>query len=62
MRMTEAAYSSPWSTYKRLLATAKPYRPLLLLALIGMLLEAAAGGGVAATVAGGDVIYNRTEA
>ena len=44
MRMTEAAYSSPWSTYKRLLATAKPYRPLLLLALIGMLLEAAAGG------------------
>jgi predicted amidohydrolase YtcJ len=25
-------------------------------------LEAAAGGGVAATVAGGDVIYNRTEA
>lgn len=34
----------PWPTYKRLLAYAQPYRPLLLLALLGMIVEAAAGG------------------
>ncbi|MCF7220584.1 lipid A export permease/ATP-binding protein MsbA [Marilutibacter chinensis] len=33
-----------WQTYRRLLAFAQPYRPLLLLALVGMLIEAAAGG------------------
>ena len=34
----------PWPTYKRLLAYARPYRPLLMLALLGMVIEAAAGG------------------
>ncbi|KRG63944.1 lipid transporter ATP-binding/permease [Stenotrophomonas humi] len=34
-----------WQTYKRLLAFAKPYRMLLLVALLGMLIEAAAGMG-----------------
>ncbi|AWV07405.1 lipid A export permease/ATP-binding protein MsbA [Marilutibacter maris] len=33
-----------WQTYRRLLAFARPYRPLLLLALAGMVIEAAAGG------------------
>lgn len=42
--MTEAEFSSPWKTYRRLLGTARPYRVLLLVALFGMLLEAAAGG------------------
>lgn len=41
--MTAAA--SPWQTYKRLLGFAKPYRVLLLMALLGMLIEAAAGMG-----------------
>ena len=38
---------SPWQVYKRLLGFARPYRGLLLLAAIGMLLEAAAGGAFA---------------
>ncbi|WP_223807304.1 lipid A export permease/ATP-binding protein MsbA [Montanilutibacter psychrotolerans] len=36
---------SPWQTYRRLISFARPYRGLLLLALVGMLLEAAAGAG-----------------
>ncbi len=35
---------SPWQVYKRLMAFARPYRGLLLLAGLGMLIEAAAGG------------------
>ncbi|MDQ3229542.1 MAG: lipid A export permease/ATP-binding protein MsbA [Pseudomonadota bacterium] len=35
----------PWPTYKRLLQYARPYRPYLLLAVVGMLFEAAAGAG-----------------
>lgn len=37
--------ASPWQVYKRLLGFAKPYRPLLLMAGLGMLIEAAAGSG-----------------
>ena len=36
---------SPWQVYKRLLGFAKPYRPLLLMAGLGMLVEAGAGMG-----------------
>ncbi|MFD0738325.1 lipid A export permease/ATP-binding protein MsbA [Lysobacter koreensis] len=36
---------SPWQTYKRLIRFARPYRPLLVVALLGMLVEAAAAGG-----------------
>lgn len=36
--------NSPWQVYKRLMAFARPYRGLLLLAGLGMLIEAAAGG------------------
>ncbi len=35
---------SPWQVYKRLMGFARPYRALLALAAIGMLIEAAAGG------------------
>lgn len=35
---------SAWHTYRRLIRLAKPYRALLLLALLGMLIEAAASG------------------
>lgn len=35
---------SPWQVYKRLMGFARPYRGLLLLAGLGMLIEAAAGG------------------
>lgn len=37
--------SGPWPTYKRLLGYARPYRALLLLAAVGMIVEAAAGTG-----------------
>ena len=37
--------SSPWQTYRRLLAFAQPYRPLLLAGLVAALIEAAAAGG-----------------
>ena len=37
--------TSAWQVYKRLLGFAKPYRPLLLMAGLGMLIEAAAGSG-----------------
>ena len=37
--------SGPWPTYKRLLAYARPYQSLLLLAAFGMIVEAAAGTG-----------------
>ncbi|WP_303749632.1 lipid A export permease/ATP-binding protein MsbA [Stenotrophomonas pigmentata] len=37
--------ASAWKVYKRLLGFAKPYRPLLLMAGLGMLIEAAAGSG-----------------
>ncbi|MEJ7746107.1 MAG: lipid A export permease/ATP-binding protein MsbA [Luteimonas sp.] len=37
--------SKPWPTYKRLLQYARPYRPFLLIALAGMVFEAAAGAG-----------------
>lgn len=40
-----SALVSPWKTYKRLLGFARPYRMLLLMALLGMLIEAAAGMG-----------------
>lgn len=36
---------SPWQVYKRLLGFARPYRVLLLMALLGMLIEAGAGMG-----------------
>ena len=36
---------SPWRTYRRLLGFAHPYRALLAMSLLGMLIEAAAGGG-----------------
>ncbi|GAB3385193.1 lipid A export permease/ATP-binding protein MsbA [Lysobacter fragariae] len=35
---------SPWQIYWRLIGFARAYRPLLLLALVGMVIEAAAGG------------------
>src|SRR5690606_23135326 len=41
--VTQAA--SPWQVYRRLLRFAQPYRPLLAVAGIGMLLEAAAAAG-----------------
>ncbi len=37
--------ASAWKVYKRLLGFAKPYRPLLLIAGVGMLVEASAGMG-----------------
>jgi len=37
--------TSPWPVYRRLMGLARPYRGLLLLGLLGMLVEAAAGGG-----------------
>ncbi|MEA5666569.1 lipid A export permease/ATP-binding protein MsbA [Stenotrophomonas sp. MH1] len=40
-----SALVSPWKTYRRLLGFAKPYRTLLLMAVLGMLIEAAAGMG-----------------
>jgi ATP-binding cassette, subfamily B, bacterial MsbA len=39
-----SAPDSPWQVYKRLMGFARPYRGLLLLAGLGMLIEAAAGG------------------
>ena len=41
--MTTAS-GSPWRTYRRVLGFARPYRAFLALALLGMLIEAAAGG------------------
>lgn len=35
--------ASPWATYRRLLGFARPYRALLAVAAVGMLIEAAAG-------------------
>lgn len=35
---------SPWQTYRRLLGLARPYRTVLLVALVGLLLEGAAAG------------------
>ncbi|ATE71603.1 lipid A export permease/ATP-binding protein MsbA [Lysobacter capsici] len=43
--MSASATASPWQTYRRLLRFALPYRNLLWLAVIGMLIEAAAGAG-----------------
>ena len=40
--MSDAA--SPWKTYQRLIGFSRPYRGLLLVALAGMVIEAAAGG------------------
>lgn len=40
-----SAKPTTWQTYKRLQGFSQPYRGLLLLAGVGMLLEAAAGGG-----------------
>jgi ATP-binding cassette, subfamily B, bacterial MsbA len=42
--MSRAKPAAAWSIYRRLLAFAKKYRVLLVLALVGMLVEAAAGG------------------
>ncbi len=36
--------ATPWQTYRRLLGFSRPYRPLLGVALVGMLFEAAAAG------------------
>ncbi len=41
--MTEAA--SPWRIYQRLLTLSAPYRTLLVIGLVGMVIEALAGGG-----------------
>jgi subfamily B ATP-binding cassette protein MsbA len=38
------AATSPWLTYRRLLGFVHPYRALLVASLVGMLVEAAAGG------------------
>lgn len=38
-------HETPWQTYRRLLDFARPYRGLLMMAALGMLIEAAAGGG-----------------
>jgi subfamily B ATP-binding cassette protein MsbA len=43
--VSASATASPWQTYHRLLRFALPYRNLLWLAVIGMLIEAAAGAG-----------------
>ncbi len=40
-----SAIVSPWQAYKRLLGFARPYRALLIVAGLGMLVEAAAGSG-----------------
>ena len=42
--MNKAKPAAAWPIYRRLLAFAKKYRPLLVLALVGMVIEAAAGG------------------
>ncbi len=39
------ATGSPWPIYRRLLSLSVPYRPLLWVGLLGMLIEALAGGG-----------------
>ncbi|MEO6171188.1 MAG: lipid A export permease/ATP-binding protein MsbA [Lysobacter sp.] len=39
------AIASPWPIYRRLLSLSVPYRPLLWVGLLGMLIEALAGGG-----------------
>ncbi len=39
---------SPWATYRRLLAWTRPYRMLLVLAFVGMVIEAAAAGAFTA--------------
>ncbi|MGO0999529.1 lipid A export permease/ATP-binding protein MsbA [Lysobacter sp. CA196] len=39
------ATASPWQTYRRLLEFSRPYRGLLWIAALGMLIEAAAGAG-----------------
>jgi subfamily B ATP-binding cassette protein MsbA len=39
---------SPWQTYRRLVGFARPYRLLLAVALVGMLIEAAAAAGFTA--------------
>ena len=44
--MSEAP--SPWQTYRRLVGFARPYRLLLAVALVGMLIEAAAAAGFTA--------------
>lgn len=41
-------HDGAWPTYKRLLGYAQPYRSLLLLALLGMVIEALAGAGFTA--------------
>ena len=43
--MSAGANASSWQVYRRLLRFALPYRNLLWLAVIGMLIEAAAGAG-----------------
>jgi len=40
---TTVSADSPWQVYRRLLNFARPYRPLLAIAAVGMLLEAGAG-------------------
>ncbi|MFY8123051.1 MAG: hypothetical protein ACOVKB_02350, partial [Silanimonas sp.] len=44
MREPEAPEASGWITYKRLLRWILPYRLLLGLAFVGMIIEAAAAG------------------
>jgi len=44
MSAPSAADASGWATYRRLLAWTRPYRALLALAFVGMVIEAAAAG------------------
>ncbi|BAV97489.1 subfamily B ATP-binding cassette protein MsbA [Lysobacter enzymogenes] len=55
--MTADPNASPWQTYRRLLRFALPYRNLLWLAGIGMLIEAVAGAGFTKLM---DPIINQT--
>ncbi|MBS0576828.1 MAG: lipid A export permease/ATP-binding protein MsbA [Proteobacteria bacterium] len=48
MNQAAGAAPSPWQTYRRLLGYARPYWPLLAMAGIGMVLEAAAAGAFTA--------------
>ena len=36
--------STPWAIYRRLMGFTRPYRGVLLVAMVGMLLEGAAAG------------------
>ena len=46
--MSDGAAPSPWQTYRRLLGYARSYWPLLVMAVLGMVVEAAAAGAFTA--------------